>query len=141
LDPATPANLGAACINTPKATGWLPTGIVVITVFVAASITDTVLAFRLAAYALLLSRLTATPTGVAGMSAVLPHPELTMQRPHWLAGGRIRTSVWRNQNPQKAFDMQRFSGLMLHLCRSRQGVSAAPPPTLAMIPSAPFVRR
>src|SRR6266446_4855834 len=22
----------------------------------------------------------------AGMSAVLPHPELTMQRPHWLAG-------------------------------------------------------
>jgi hypothetical protein len=33
-------------------------------VFVAASITDTVLAFRLAAYALLLSRLTATPTGV-----------------------------------------------------------------------------
>ena len=28
-------------MNTPKATGWLPTGIVVVTVFVVASITDT----------------------------------------------------------------------------------------------------
>src|SRR5437899_13038071 len=28
-------------------------------------------------------------------------------------GARIRTWEWRNQNPQKAFDMQRLSGLML----------------------------
>src|SRR5712671_2034064 len=35
-------------------------------------------------------------------------------------GARIRTWEWRNQNPQKAFDMQRLSGLMLHLCRIRQ---------------------
>src|SRR5713101_1695327 len=56
-------------------------------------------------------------------------------------GGRIRTSEWRNQNPQEAFDMQRLSGLMLHLCLMRQGVLAVPPPILAMIPSAPFVRR
>src|SRR5229473_746327 len=56
-------------------------------------------------------------------------------------GARIRTWEWRNQNPQEAFDMQRLSGLMLHLCLMRQGVLAVPPPILAMIPSAPFVRR
>jgi hypothetical protein len=48
LDPATPGNLGAGCIKTPKATGWLPTWIIAITVFVAVSITDTVLPFRFA---------------------------------------------------------------------------------------------
>src|SRR5258706_12154242 len=53
-------------------------------------------------------------------------------------GARIRTWEWRNQNPQEAFDMQRLSGLMLHLCLMRQGVLAVPPPILAMIPSAPF---
>src|SRR5712671_1377959 len=62
---------------------------------------------------------------------------------------RIRTWEWRNQNPQKAFDMLRkrplickgFSGLMLHLCRIRQGVRDVPAPILGMIPSAPFVCR
>jgi hypothetical protein len=43
-DPGTPANLGCCCcINTPKAIGTLPTGIVALTVFVAVPITDTVL--------------------------------------------------------------------------------------------------
>ena len=34
-----------------------------------------------------------------------------------------------------------LSGLMLHLCRIRQGVRAVPPRMLAKISSAPFVRR
>jgi hypothetical protein len=41
FDPGTPANLGAGCIEMP--TGERPTGIVAMTVFVAVSITDTLL--------------------------------------------------------------------------------------------------
>jgi hypothetical protein len=54
LDPGTPANDGGGCpalggcINTPKATGPLPTRIVALTVFVAVSITDTVLETKFA---------------------------------------------------------------------------------------------
>ncbi len=38
-------------------------------------------------------------------SAVLPHPELTMQTALAGWGARTRTWEWRNQNPQEAFDM------------------------------------
>jgi hypothetical protein len=43
FEPGTPANFGAGWINTPKATGAMPTGIVALTEFVAVSMTDTVL--------------------------------------------------------------------------------------------------
>src|SRR6267154_3964511 len=42
-------------------------------------------------------------------------------------GGRIRTSAWRNQNPQKSFDMQRLSGLMLHLWQREESCRCSIP--------------